>query len=49
MIKAKFILAQQGGGAKKEFRTGTGDGWLMLGFSYDENGTRTKTDEKRSS
>jgi hypothetical protein len=46
--KVKFVVAQPGGGAKEEVRTGNGQGWLVLGFSYDEEGARSKTDEKKS-
>lgn len=46
--KAKIVIAQPGGGTKTELRTGNGQGWLVLTFDYDEEGKRTKADEKRS-
>lgn len=48
MIKGKLVLAEPGGKNRVEFRAGQGLGWLVLEFSYNEDGKRSKTGEKRS-
>lgn len=47
-MKVKFVVAEPGTASKTEVRTGHGDGWLVLEFSYNEDGQRSKTGEKKS-